>query len=90
MRHAGSCVFASAIANARRHASAYLDAGYTADPVERERIYALLLTEREHILTLGPRLQGLVRDEVALMSLLDRARASHDAAAARGTPHDRV
>jgi len=74
-----------AVANARRHASAYLDADYTSDAAERERIYALLLAERDHILTLDPRHRGLVRDEGALMALLDRARARHDGGDGAGT-----
>ncbi|MCU1432837.1 MAG: putative TerC family integral rane protein [Actinotalea sp.] len=74
----------NAIANARRHATSYLDSEYTADAVERERIYALLLAERDQIVALGPRYKQKVRDEPALMALLERARSSHDAAVARG------
>jgi tellurite resistance protein TerC len=74
----------NAIANARRHATSYLDSEYTADPVERERIFALLLTERDQIVALGPKYRQKVRDEPALMALLERARDSHDAAVARG------
>jgi len=74
----------NAISNARRHAAGYLDAEYTADPQERERIYRALLAERDQIIALGPKYRQKVRDEPALMDLLDRARASHDAAARRG------
>ena len=74
----------NAIANARRHATPYLDSEYTADPAERERIFRLLLAERDQILALGPKYRQKVRDEPALMALLERARASHDAAVARG------
>ena len=74
----------NAIANARRHATAYLDAEYTADPAERERIFRLLLGERDEIVALGPKYRQKVRDEPALMALLERARVSHDAAVARG------
>ena len=74
----------NAIANARRHATAYLDSEYTADPAERERIFRLLLAERDQIIALGPRHRQKARDEPALMSLLERARDSHDAAVARG------
>jgi len=74
----------NAIANARRHATSYLDEEYTADPVERERIFALLLAERDQIVALGPKYRQKVRDESALMALLERARDSHDAAVARG------
>jgi tellurite resistance protein TerC len=74
----------TAIANARRHAAAYLDAEYTADPAERERIYRRLLDERDQIIGLGPQYRQMARSEQDLMSLVDRARASHDAAVVRG------
>jgi tellurite resistance protein TerC len=74
----------NAISNARRHATAYLDTEYTKDPVERERIYRLLLEERDQIVVLGPKYKAKVRDEPALMELLERARDSHDAAVSRG------
>jgi tellurite resistance protein TerC len=74
----------NAIANARRHAASYLDSEYTADPAERERIFRLLLTERDQIVALGPKYRQKVRDEPALMALLERARDSHDAAVTRG------
>jgi tellurite resistance protein TerC len=74
----------NAISNARRHAAAYLDAEYTSDPAERERIFRALLDERDHIVALGPEHRDAVRDEAELMSLLERALASHDAAVARG------
>lgn len=74
----------NAISNARRHAVDYLDAEYTADPDERERIFRALLAERDQIVALGPKYRQMVRDEDELMALLQRARDSHDAAAARG------
>ena len=74
----------NAIANARRHAASYLDSEYTADPAERERIFRLLLIERDQIVALGPKYRQKVRDEPALMALLERARDSHDAAVTRG------
>lgn len=74
----------NAIANARRHATAYLDSEYTADPVERERIFRLLLAERDQIVALGSKYKEKVRDEPELMALLQRARDSHDSAVARG------
>ncbi len=73
----------NAIANARRHAASYLDSEYTADPAERERIFGLLLAERDQIIALGPKYRQKVRDEPALMALLERARDSHDAAVTR-------
>jgi tellurite resistance protein TerC len=74
----------NAIANARRHATSYLDSEYTADPMERERIFRMLLEERDQIVALGPKYRQKVVDEPALMSLLERARDSHEAAVARG------
>ncbi len=74
----------NAISNARRHANSYLDSEYTADPAERERIFRALLAERDQIVALGPKYHQKVRDEPALMELLERARASHDAAVRRG------
>ena len=74
----------TAIANARRHAQAYLDSEYTADPHERERIFRMLLAERDQIIALGPKYREMVRDEPALMALLERARDSHQAAVDRG------
>lgn len=74
----------TAIAGARRHASAYLDSEYTHDPAERERIFRKLLDERDQIVALGPKYRQLVRDEPALIELLDRAAAKHDEAVDRG------
>ncbi len=74
----------TAIGNARRHAIAYLDSEYTQDHAERERIYRLLLAERDQIVALGPKYRQKARDEEELMELLQRARASHDAAIDRG------
>ncbi|MDZ4233165.1 MAG: TerC family protein [Dietzia sp.] len=74
----------TAINNARRHATAYLDSEYTHDAEERERIFGMLLAERDQILSLGPKYRQMVRDEPALMELLERAAANHDQAVDRG------
>jgi tellurite resistance protein TerC len=74
----------TAIVNARRHANSYLDAEYTVDSAERERIFRALLDERDVIVALGPKYRQMVRDEAELVDLLERALASHDAAVARG------
>jgi tellurite resistance protein TerC len=74
----------TAIANARRHATSYLDAEYTADSAERERIFRALLGERDQIVALGPKYRQMARDEAELVDLLERALASHDEAVARG------
>lgn len=74
----------TAINNARRHATAYLDSEYTHDAAERERIFGMLLNERDQILRLGPKYRQMVRDEPVLMELLERAAAKHDQALDRG------
>jgi tellurite resistance protein TerC len=61
-----------------------LNSEYTADPAERERIYRRLLDERDQIIRLGPQYRVMARGEQDLMNLVDRARASHDAAVVRG------
>ncbi|WP_088286419.1 TerC family protein [Kineosporia sp. A_224] len=70
----------TAIANARRHATSYLDMEYTHDQGERERVFQLLLAERDTIVALGPKYRKKVRDEPELMALLTRARESHEQA----------
>jgi tellurite resistance protein TerC len=74
----------NAIANAGRHARSYVDAEYTTDPAERERIFRALLEERDQIIALGPKYRQMMKNEPALMELLERAVASHDAAVERG------
>ena len=49
--------------------------------VERERIFSLLLAERDQVADLGPKYRQKVRDEPALMAPLERARDSHGTAA---------
>jgi tellurite resistance protein TerC len=68
----------TAINNARRHATNYLDIGYTADHTERIRVYQELVDEMEVIRGLGPQYRAMVRDEDELMELLERARTEHD------------
>ena len=74
----------NAINNARRHAEDYLDSEYTTDAAERERIYGLLLAERDQIIASGPKYRQKARNEQELMALLQRARDSHDSAVDRG------
>ncbi|MFE7506494.1 TerC family protein [Promicromonospora sp. NPDC057488] len=68
----------TAISNARRHASEYLDLGYTADHSERIRVYAALCEEETTIKNLGEKYRQKARDEEELMDLLHRAHAEHD------------
>jgi tellurite resistance protein TerC len=74
----------TAMANARRDATAYLDSEYTADPVERERIFRRLIEARDHIIKLGPKAKQIVKNEPELLDLCKRAADSHDAAIASG------
>jgi tellurite resistance protein TerC len=74
----------NATRNARLHAEDYLDSEYTTDPTERERIYAMLLAERDQIVALGPKYRQEARQEQELMELLQRARDRHDEAVSRG------
>ncbi|GAA2226496.1 TerC/Alx family metal homeostasis membrane protein [Promicromonospora sukumoe] len=68
----------TAISNARRHATDYLDLGYTADHSERIRVYAALCEEETTIKNLGEKYRQKARDEEELMDLLHRAHAEHD------------
>ncbi|GAA1633542.1 TerC/Alx family metal homeostasis membrane protein [Kribbella alba] len=80
----------TAMANVRRDAAAYLDAEYTVDPVERERIYLRLIEARDHIIALGPKAKQIVRNEPELLDLCRRASDSHAAAhPAHSSPLDR-
>ncbi len=74
----------TAIVNARRHATAYLDSEYTTDPAERERIFQCLVDEKVQIIALGPKYKQMARDADGLLDLVERAHASRDAAIARG------
>jgi tellurite resistance protein TerC len=74
----------TAIVNARRHATAYLDSEYTADAAERERIFQCLVDEKVEIVKLGPKYKQMARDADGLLDLVERAHDSHEAAVARG------
>jgi tellurite resistance protein TerC len=69
----------SAIAGARRHAANYVDLDYTADADERERIYSKLVKEEQQLKSLDPKFKKMVREETALLELIKRAHADHDA-----------
>ena len=68
----------SAIAGAQRHAAAYLDPGYTTDPVERERVYARLLEDETALRERQPAFRRLIRSEADFMDLIARAHFMHD------------
>lgn len=66
------------IAGARRHASEYLDLGYTEDVAERERVYAAMLHEEDQLRALPEEKRKLIREEHQFMELLKSAHARHD------------
>jgi tellurite resistance protein TerC len=72
-------VVQAAVANARRHAMAYLDTDYTTDLAERRRIWARLEGEQAVLrgLTDGQRAR-IRRREAELIELLERAHAEHE------------
>ncbi|WP_110240021.1 TerC family protein [Nocardioides gilvus] len=72
------------VANARRHATAYLDADYTQDPAERERLYRALVDGQEQIRALPEKYQEKARDEAPLVELIERAHDEHSKAIDRG------
>ncbi len=74
------------IANARRHARAYLDVHYTADRAERERVFQRLLDEERAIRALPPKQRAWIRAESELMDLLRRAHAAFDETVGGATP----
>ena len=73
----------TAVANARRHAGAYLDADYTVDDAERERIFNCLVDEEQIIHGLPAKERARIRKEEELLDLLRRARSLHG----RQDPH---
>ena len=72
------------VATARRHATAYLDADYTQDPAERERLYRALMEGQEQIRALPAKYQEKAREEAPLVELIERAHAEHGRAIDRG------
>ncbi|MEV6410507.1 TerC family protein [Kribbella sp. NPDC051718] len=62
----------TAMANIRRDALAYLDAEYTDNESERERLFVRLQESKEHIIALGPKAKQIVKNETELMELCAR------------------
>ncbi|TXI49324.1 TerC family protein [Mycolicibacter arupensis] len=67
----------TAMANARRYATAYLDTGATRSPAEREKLFHMLVNECDQIVELDPGDGKQVREDPDLIDLLDRATADH-------------
>ena len=72
------------IANGRRQAKAYLDADYTQDPNERERLYRSLHEARAKIRELPEKYLEKARNEAPLVELIEQVEAEHEAARQRG------
>lgn len=66
------------IKNTRRHAKQYLDVGFEADPVIRDKNYAVLVAEEQTLLGLPEKYKQLIHDEQELLDLLDAAHAEHE------------
>jgi tellurite resistance protein TerC len=69
----------NAVARARRHAVAYLDLRYEADPAEREKIFAQLLVDQRQIDALPVKYRARIRQDDELMHLIEQAHQAHDA-----------
>lgn len=68
----------TAVANARRHATRYLDLGYEADQDLRERTYLRMLAEEETIIRLPHKYTRRIREgRTELIALLERAHTVH-------------
>lgn len=67
----------TAINNARRHAEAYLDLSYTADPAERERVYNLLLEEEAQIQQMEQKYRDKAKDVDKIREQVAEAHRQH-------------
>jgi len=68
----------TAINNARRHAVNYLDLEYTADPVERARIYRLLTEEEAQIMAMDLKYRNMAKDVDRIREQVAEAHRKHD------------
>ncbi|MEE1621791.1 TerC family protein [Zafaria sp. Z1313] len=67
----------TAVSNARRHAEAYLDLGYTTDADERERLYRMLVEEERHIHTMEKKHRDKVKDIEQIRAKVAEAHERH-------------
>lgn len=68
----------TAVGNARRHATRYLDLGYEADQNLRERTYSKMLDEEKTLAGLPAKYRRRIREgETELVALLERAHLVH-------------
>ncbi len=75
----------NALNSARRHATEYLDLEYTADPAERERIYAELVDEEAELRRMAAEHPSIAKGQEELRELIERAHEEHRAHPATGT-----
>ncbi|KAD4060249.1 TerC/Alx family metal homeostasis membrane protein [Arthrobacter yangruifuii] len=68
----------TAVNNARRHADAYLDLSYTADPAERERVYKALCDEEKDIMQMNLKYRDKVKDIEEIRETVARAHSEHE------------
>ncbi|WP_146360896.1 TerC family protein [Arthrobacter yangruifuii] len=68
----------TAVNNARRHADAYLDLSYTADPAERERVYKALCDEEKDIMQMNLKYRDKVKDIKEIRETVARAHSEHE------------
>lgn len=73
----------TAINNARRHAVNYLDLDYTADPLERERIYRLLAEEEVQIQAMDLKYRDKAKDVDKIREQVAEAHRQHEKYLAR-------
>lgn len=74
----------NALSSARRHATEYLDLEYTADPAERERIYAELVDEESVLRRMAAEHPSIAKGQDELRELIARAHDAHRAHPATG------
>ena len=68
----------TAISNARRYATRYLDLDYETDPELRERTYAKLSRQVSSMRLMDEKYKKIIRDEDELMQMIDEAKRVHD------------
>jgi tellurite resistance protein TerC len=73
----------NAVSGARRHAIDYLDLNYETDMVERDKIFAAMCREENHIRALPEKYKRLIRNETEFLDLLRKAHIEHDKAQVR-------
>ncbi len=68
----------TAIGNARKYATRYLDLDYETDPDLRERTFAKLAAEVAKMKQMDEKYRRMIRDEDELMAKIDQAKREHE------------